>query len=201
MLDDLIIPNLPSAGSITWLSPLCEDQYAEYRDRAFLERIEATWLARELEAFWPRRGPQWDALASCDDGSVLLIEAKAHIKELCSPASQASPSSRERINNSLRETASFIGATHRDAWSEIFYQLTNRIAHLYFLRKHGVKAWLVLVNFIGDTQMEGPLSVLEWTAAYQVAWYVLGIPKQHKLSPYMIEIFPRVGQSAGNTGL
>jgi hypothetical protein len=191
-LDNLIIPSLRNVTAIHWRSPLGKDQHAEYRDAAFLQQIGASQLTTALHTFWPTRGPQWDALACCDDGSILLVEAKAHVAELCSPRCQASAASKGRISSSLAEAASFLGAQPRAPWSEAFYQLANRIAHLYFLRKCGLQAWLVLINFIGDSEMKGPSSELEWRAAYHVMWYVLGIPNRHKLSPYIIEIFPHV---------
>src|SRR4051794_23781825 len=66
--------------TIDWRSPRDDDARAEYRDGAFLERIGAGHLRAALEDFWPRRGPQWDALARTSDGSVLLFEAKAHAR-------------------------------------------------------------------------------------------------------------------------
>ncbi len=192
MLNEMILPRLVG-GTIRWRSPLLDDQYAEYRDFGFLERIGANQLSPELEIFWPSRGPQWDALAQCDDGNILLVEAKAHIGELCSSPSQARALSLEKIQAALDEAASFIGAQPRAPWSSVFYQLANRIAHLYFLRKHGIKAWLVLINFIGDSEMNGPFSEEELRAAYQIVWHVLGIPKRHALSAYIVDIFPDVG--------
>ena len=40
-LDELILPHLKGAESITWSSPLSSDSHAEYRDAAFLEKIGA----------------------------------------------------------------------------------------------------------------------------------------------------------------
>src|SRR3954447_6925859 len=45
-------------GPIDWRSPLRDDEYAEYRDSAFLERVGITLPRRALETFWPRGGPQ-----------------------------------------------------------------------------------------------------------------------------------------------
>ena len=44
---------------------------------------------RLLQHFGPSVGPQWDGLARSDVGNILLVEAKAHIDELFSPACQA----------------------------------------------------------------------------------------------------------------
>jgi hypothetical protein len=192
LLNELILPKLVGVETICWRSPLASDQYAEYRDGEFLETIGVGQLGSALKEFWPSRGPRWDALAQCDDGSVLLVEAKAHIGELCTSPSKAGAVSLDKIKAALDETASYLGAERRAPWSSVFYQLANRIAHLHFLRNHAVKAWLVLINFTGDTEMNGPSSEAEWRAAYQVVWHVLGLPKHHKLSPYILDIFPEV---------
>jgi hypothetical protein len=195
IINQLILSKIAGVTNIRWCSPLAADKYAEYRDRGFLQCVGLERLASELEKFWPNRGPQWDALACCDPPGVLLVEAKAHIGELCSPASQASSESLKRIQCALDGTAASMGAEPKVSWSEVFYQLTNRIAHLHFLRKHGIPAWLVLVNFIGDAEMKGPSLEAEWRAAYKIVWHVLGISKPNKLSPYMVEIFPTIENS------
>jgi hypothetical protein len=192
LLNKSILPKLAGAKSVTWQSPLADDEYAEYRDHTFLEKIGEQRLSSRLEEFWPNRGPQWDALATCDDGSVLLVEGKSHIAELCSSPSQASATARAKIDAALRQTASHIGARPLVPWAIGFYQLANRLAHLHFLRKNGVKAWLVLINFVGDRDMEGPSSEAEWRAAYQVVWHVLGAQKDHRLSRFTIDIYPDV---------
>jgi hypothetical protein len=192
-LNCLLLPKLAGSTSISWRSPLASDSYAEYRDSAFLRLLGADRLTAELASFWPSRGPQWDALATTDHDDIVLVEAKAHIGELCSPPTQASPASRKKIEASLAEAASFVDARPCSPWSTAFYQLANRIAHLYLLRRHGFKAWLVLVNFVGDRAMDGPNSEAEWRAAYQIVWHVLGLRKDHKLAPYMIEAFPNIG--------
>src|SRR5690242_780967 len=89
LLDSLILPHINGASKLRWCSPLASDEFSEYRDDAFLDRIGIGHLAVSLRKFWPSRGPQWDGLALSDAGDVLLVEAKAHINELFSPASAA----------------------------------------------------------------------------------------------------------------
>ena len=84
-----------------------------------------------------------------------------------------------------------LGAQPRAPWIDVFYQLANRVAHLYFLRENGEKAWLVLANFVGDREMHGPDSPTEWEAAYEVVWHVLGLRKNHPLSRYIIHVYPK----------
>jgi hypothetical protein len=196
-LNDLIQSKLPGRPPISWCSPLLDDAFAEYRDAAFLKRIGAQELAAELEKFWPARGPQWDALARSEAGDVLLVEAKAHIGELCSPGSKAGLSSRPQIEAAFAEVARGLGAVPRAPWIDLFYQLANRLAHLYFMRMHGRKAWLVLANFVGDHDMQGPRTAAEWLAAYAVVWHVMGLPIRHRMSKFIIEIFPDVAELNG----
>ncbi len=192
LLDHEILEQLKQARRVTWLSPLRDQRYAEYRDGDFLELLGRADLIPRLAKFWPARGPQWDAIATTDNDDVLLVEAKAHIAELCSPPTAASPKSRKQIERALKETIHTCKAQPRAAWTDVFYQLANRLAHLKFLRDAKVRAWLVLVNFLGDADMKGPTNRAEWEAAYAVALYVLGLEKRNPLAKYIIHVYPDV---------
>jgi len=74
-----------STERIEWLSPVKSDEYAEYYDEEFLERLGVSNVRVPLHSFWPRSGPRWDGLARTDSGKVILVEAKAGMKieELC----------------------------------------------------------------------------------------------------------------------
>jgi hypothetical protein len=197
-LETPILDKVGSSTTILWRSPLEADGYAEYRDGTFLDLLGLSHLRHQLTEFWPERGPQWDALAQLDGGGVLLLEAKAHVGELCSPGSAAGAASLARISERLDEVAEALGASARRApWTTHFYQLANRIAHLHFLRSRGVDAWLVLVNFLGDAEMAGPETVEAWEAAYTVAWHVMGLNKRHALSRYIVEVYPDVRKHGG----
>lgn len=176
-------------GKIKWLSPLQTDDYAEYSDSAFLDHIGCGALSSDLTDFWPTRGPQWDALARTDSDEVLIVEAKAHIPELFSPPSRARTESRAKIDEALGLTASFLNANPNVPWGAYFYQFTNRLAHLMFLRERKVNASLVFLNFLGDTEMDGPQTVAEWESAYAVAGHVLGLPRNHKLSRHVLHAY------------
>ncbi|HWJ74112.1 MAG TPA: hypothetical protein VNX29_13175 [Kaistia sp.] len=188
-------PILAATGGndLRWHSPLAADAYAEYRDEACLGLLGQLHLADALQNFWPARGPQWDALGKTDTGAVVLVEAKAQIAELFSPATAVGEATRVRVDAVFEELATRLKASpQRAPWTGHFYQLANRLAYLDFLRQHGVDAWLVLVNFIGDTDTQGPSSEEAWQAAYQVVWHVMGLPKRHALSPYLLHVHPDV---------
>ena len=194
-LDQPILAKVPRALSINWSSSLVADNYAEYRDAGFLARLELSDMEAELAGFWPARGPQWDALGRTDAGHVLLVEAKAHVQELCSSSTAAGPESRGIIEKRLAEVASRLGARNGHApWADQFYQLGNRLAHLEFLRQRGVPAYLVLVNFLNDSDMSGPTTIEAWQAAYDVALHVMGLGRRHALSAYMVDVYPDVSR-------
>jgi hypothetical protein len=192
VIDAPILERLDGAGSISWLSPLIADDFAEYRDADFLNLLGLSRLAPQLKEFWPNRGPQWDALGVSDKGDILLVEAKAHIGELHSPPSAAGEKSARIIGAALLETATAFGVAAQTKWGANFYQLANRLAHLHFLRKHGVPAWLVLVNFTGDDDMCGPLDAAGWDGAYEDAHRALGITRDMPMLRHVMHVCPDV---------
>ncbi|MGB3627569.1 MAG: hypothetical protein WA989_17195 [Henriciella sp.] len=181
--------------SIRWVSPLKGDDYAEYRDAAFLDVIGQGHLKEALGSFWPKRGPQWDALGLAGDRAV-LVEAKAHLDEFFSPPTQASEKSLSMIGTALSGTAARLQARTGTDWTKVFFQYANRIAHLDFLRQHRVDAHLLFVSFIGDEDMGGPTSRDEWRAAFRTADYALGLRRRHALSPYIHHVWPDVSKLA-----
>jgi hypothetical protein len=186
--DSSILDDAIRLGRIDWRSPLAADAYSEYRDDAFLERLSITLPKRSLPSFWPRGGPQWDALGRAATGEVVLVEAKAHLNELYSPqmGATAEPSV-ARIQLSLRETAAHLSVPDGFDWSRQFYQYANRLAHAYFLSAvNAVPAKLVFVYFIGDADMNGPNSREEWATAIHVVHHSLGLAT---IPPYVLDVF------------
>ena len=190
LLDSLIKKNFKelSKEDFSWKSPLAVEDYAEYRDDDFIAVLGLDVKQICLGNFWPKRGPQWDALGTASNNAVFLVEAKANIPELVSPSSQAGVKSKVIIEKALEEAKTYLGLQNEIAWSGKFYQYTNRIAHLYFLRKKGVDAYLINIYFVGDKSVNGPETVDEWKAALQVMYTYLGL-KRHKLNKYMADIF------------
>jgi len=180
--------NLPNDELIEWLSPLKSEGYKEYRDEAFLEKLRVKLEKVPLSQFWPEGGPQWDALGKSSSGKLFLVEAKSHISELISTLRAEDKNSIEKIQKSLEETKGYLNSKSEFDWSKCFYQYTNRLAHLYLLRKNELQAYLVLVYFINDLEMKGPTTVYEWKGAIQLLHSCLGIGR-HKLRKFMIDVF------------
>ncbi len=181
----------PEWPLLEWRSPLPGDDFAEYMDSSFLRLLGLDHLVPELADFWPRSGPRWDGLAVFP-GGVVLVEAKAHVPELLSSPSDASPASLARIAASLTRVRSALGADDRSDWARVLYQYANRLAHLWFLRENGVDARLLFVDFIADADRRGPASAETWTAAYQVADHALGLPGAHALRGAIAHLHPDV---------
>ncbi|HSV27333.1 MAG TPA: hypothetical protein VLH60_05520 [Sedimentisphaerales bacterium] len=166
---------------ITWVSPLREDEYSEYRDEGFVERLGLKLEKQPLSGFWPRGGPQWDGLGMSGRGSPILVEAKGHVGEMAGPGSQATyESSVERIAASLERIKEWLSVNPKDVhidWrTGPFYQYVNRLAHLYLLRElNGIDAKLLFVDFVGDTQMHGPECDQQWDGAVSLVHKLLGI--------------------------
>lgn len=180
------------------MSPLANDEFAEYRDEDVIRLTSMQLPKRPLVDFWPVRGPQWDALARVGTKGALLVEAKANIPEIVSPGTSAEGKRRELIERSLSEVKSYLGIDERIGWSGKLYQYANRLAHLYFLREiNGQDAYLAFVYFTGDRDIDGPATIEEWQAALPVAKRVLGIPKQHRLSRFVADVFVDVSEMQG----
>jgi hypothetical protein len=194
-LDDEISKVTGKQMNIDWKSPLMADNYAEYRDKDFLERlgIEHKKLEYHLNDFWPTNGPQWDALGVNGD-EIILVEAKANIPEMVSKGTGAnSIQSIKKIRESLNEVKKYLNISGTIDWSGTFYQYTNRVSHLYYMReKNKIKTNLLFIYFINDVTVDGPKTKDEWLGAIKTMECYLGLNKKHKLRKYIIDIFINV---------
>jgi hypothetical protein len=174
-------------GTIDWRSPIAADNYAKYRDDAFLSRLGITLAKRSLESFWPKGGPQWDALGRAESGEIVLVDATAHLNDLFSPPTAASESSLARIQLSLRETAFGLGVLDGFDWSKQFYQYTNRLAHAYLLDViNAIPTRLAFVHFVGDADVDGPPTRAEWETAITAVHDAIGLPEVPR---FVMDIF------------
>lgn len=173
---------------IIWVSPLESDNYAEYSDNDFLIKLGLDRSLIEIGKFWPHKGPRWDALAKTTSGRIILVEAKANKPELKSNM-RATSKSEKLITHSFEETKSFFNVKTNNDWSKKYYQYTNRLAHLYYLREvRKVSAYLVNIYFCGDTSVNGPKNEMGWQISLNKMRNYLGID-QHTLAYYISDIF------------
>jgi hypothetical protein len=176
-----------NCGSLIWRSPLARDDFAEYWDQSFLDLLNVGKLTRSLPSFWPRSGPRWDAFGRNDDGALVLVEAKAHIKETTTMCS-ARPRSREKIAQAFNEVAAAWGVSVTPAWISMHYQYANRLAHAFFLQELNARPTiLVFLHIIGDSQMSGPSSRAAWETSIAEVHKRLGLRK--RLPGYIRDAF------------
>lgn len=175
--------------TIQWLSPGKADEYAEYRDGAFLDLLGLGEFKTSLRKFWPRNGPQWDALGrSTEKGPYFLLEAKANIPEIMSSLGAKSKDSIAKIRKSLEETRRYQDCKESELCEKGFYQYANRLAHLYFLRNIcKADAYLVFVYFLNDPTYI-PTTRQQWAGALELQKSLLGL-KKYRLRSYIFEIF------------
>ena len=184
-LNDVILSALPiriqqNSPRIKWVSPLAAEQYRELRDAEFLTALGLGEYSSNLSAFWPERGPCWDALgilttslqASLPIG--ILVEAKSHVPEVYGSGCQADGKSRALIERSLNAAKEWCRAQADSDWTGPFYQSANRIAHLYFVqRRLNRPCYLVNLYFVNDPYR--PTSHSEWCSALQTVHQELGL--------------------------
>lgn len=59
--------------TVIWQSPLQSDNFAEYRDNDFIKKHGLNTRKIDIHSFWPRMGPQWDALATTKNDNIILV--------------------------------------------------------------------------------------------------------------------------------
>jgi len=161
---------------INWVSPVKEDNYAEYYDQEFLVQLELNDLKWPLSKFWPKSGARWDGLATTDSGKVILVEAKAYIEEGVDYKSKAGETSYAKIRQALDAAKSDFGASKDAPWEAPFYQYANRLAHLYFLHKlNGIDAYLLFLYFADAPDVPKPCTTSEWQGSVRLIEKCLGL--------------------------
>lgn len=187
-LKSAIADSIGYKQTIEWLSPRADDDYSEYRDQAFLDLLGIKLSEKKLKDFWPRQGPQWDALGRIEDKAYFLVEAKAHVSEVISSSQAKAPASISLIKKSLDETKAFLKLKPYVDLTKGLYQYANRLAHLYLLRElNEIPAYLVFVYFVNDPN-HIPTTRDEWNGALTLMHAMLGNQK-HRLSKYVMDVF------------
>jgi hypothetical protein len=187
---------------IDWRSPRQDDDYAEYYDQSFLDRLGVNEMAMPLSEFWPKSGPRWDGLARTTDGKLILVEAKAHIDEAVDYHSKASPNALRKIQERLDEAKLAFRAAKDACWHTPLYQMANRLAHLYFLAGINSKdAYLVFIDFANAPDVPQPASREEWRGAIRLAHKCLGLKDSRlarRVATIIVDLSNGNGQPSAN---
>lgn len=143
------------------------------------------------------RTPNWDLVSTCtiqNNKGILLVEAKAHVDELENESkgkplkSDASPNSiknHEQIGKAIEEACQAINkeingvSISRDNC----YQLSNRVAHAWWLANNNIPVVLLYLGFIDVQDMNNGKNILleskeHWQATFVNHAQKVGVDKQ-----------------------
>lgn len=145
------------------------DKEAELND--FLKYNFSSELQKEITDWWLHKDtttPNWDLISTCMIGGergILLVEAKAHTGELDYESHGKNPkklTSEDSVRNHIK-----IGAAINEAKVEIntkiagvnisrdrCYQLSNRVAHAWWLANQGIPVVLLYLGFLNVKDMQ-----------------------------------------------
>jgi len=145
------------------------DKEAELND--FLKYNFSPELQEKITAWWlhvDATTPNWDLISTClinGKRGILLVEAKAHSGELDNE-SHGKELRRDSSENSIRNHIK-IGVAINEANGEInktisgvsisrdhCYQLSNRVAHAWWLADHGIPVVLLYLGFLNVKDMQ-----------------------------------------------
>jgi hypothetical protein len=122
--------------------------------------LQEWWLAVARRA----NMPNWDIASTCTiqgTPGLLLVEAKAHFKELghaskSKPGSDDSKLNHDRIGKAIDEACGAWQSTTNLPWGlsrDSHYQLSNRFAWAWKLATMGIPVVLVYLGFVNATDM------------------------------------------------
>lgn len=128
-----------------------------------LRQLDGWWLPAQRTAAHRPKGATWDLLSTCSIGDrhgLLLVEAKAHEKELAFQGKILDPAASEQSalnHNHISDCLATVTDNLRKSKLKVsigvesHYQLANRIAWAWKLADCGVPVVLLYLAFLGDT--------------------------------------------------
>jgi hypothetical protein len=200
-LADQILSACPSLTAFApdrfvWKSPLEVERYREYQDD-FLGPLGLDRYNGQLRSFWPLGGPVWDALALLEAPNVegvLLVEAKAYPTEALSECNATATQSIEKIASAFSRVQGFMGigpdAGVWNTWWNVYYQLANRLAFLYFFNQLiRIPTYLALLYYVND-QAHIPTSLSDWCVHSKSVYAAMGIHADCQLLNRIVTVYP-----------
>jgi len=168
----LIDPYANISFNDKWI-PLGVTEPKEGQIYSFLKPINKE-LAKQAKNWWIEYGsqtPHWDLISTCTINGkqgILLVEAKAHLGELdgerkgkpfdFKKATKKSVANHEKIKKAIEQTNNEINnKITPDSISisrDNCYQLSNRIAHAWWLANQGIPVILMYLGFLNCVEMK-----------------------------------------------
>ena len=146
--------------------------------------VESNEIKEKWNNKWPtnnnKNGINWDAIGLSGD-TFILVEAKAHEKELNQAMGAKNKESVKKIHKAFYELCSKYDIEYNDSWIKDHYQLANHLVALDFLNSNGYKAILLNVFFINGYEVNalGKKLKQDKSVKSEMEWKQI-IHKEHK---------------------
>jgi len=146
-LNEAIAESAKVDSEINWL----DFTFNGPEDKEILNFEFIPGINKEWTTYWAcgKGGINWDAVGISKDGTIILVEAKAHLGELKGAgADWKDPdtiANNTKVITTVQKEYEINGSVSN--WTGAGYQLANRIIALDFLLKKGYKAKLVYLLF------------------------------------------------------
>jgi hypothetical protein len=189
---------LTGSSRVDWLDFPSRELSGRFGDREWkgLEFIDNSEIERAWREFWPHRAgvQNWDAVGRLwhgDDSEWLLVEAKGHVGEIESSCGAKAEGGLETIRRAMDATKQALGIHPDRDWLRPYYQVSNRLAVLHFLKSHNIRARLLLIYFTGDTTAgcDCPKDETAWRGALEAQDAHLGLAPGHALTDRVHKLF------------
>ncbi|NCS94601.1 MAG: hypothetical protein GW761_12455 [Leptospira sp.] len=150
--------------------PKSKEDVKEAELKDFLKDTEWTYLGDGIKKWWLEifipnvRTPNWDFISTCTingQKGLLLVEAKAHSSEVnpkdkCTSENEANINKIENaINEAKDEINKVLSNSSISISKDSCYQLSNRIAHAWWLANQGIPVVLLYLGFLNRSEMTG----------------------------------------------
>lgn len=176
---------------------ICYDKEAELND--FLNYNFSNQLSKDITQWWLYKDattPNWDLISTCTingERGLLLVEAKAHQSELENESKgkilniKASDNS-VKNDESIGEAIGKANEAIKIKFSEISlsrdkcYQLSNRVAHAWWLADQSIPVVLLYLGFLNCKDMDDGKNKLfkedsEWQNCFRLHAEQVGVDK------------------------
>jgi len=146
--------------SIEWLDypndPKRKSLDGEHIGLDFLDKELKKKLLGNWNKYWPKNAPNWDAIIYCSpinpNSSLkdkwIIVEAKAHLKEMESNTGVEDKKSKKQIEEAFEATQKRFNIKAKNSWLHKYYQLANRLAFINFMLDNGIQCSLLNIYFI-----------------------------------------------------
>lgn len=188
------LDSLIGLGEVKWYSPLATENFKEYELPGFFKEHSEMFSPKINWPKLPKIKCHWDAIGVAPDGTLILVEAKAHQGELEKGCMAKDP----RSISIIRERVYATMGGNDEAWMNTYYQIANRYVYLDQLNAAGIKTVLVYLYFVNDVT-HGNESRESWDE--YLAKMRLEHPTPQRLEPFVKHIFFDVWKEDKNPDL